>query len=144
MHLRSLVVALLAAAPCWAASYYTVRPDDPKAVYLTHEAFGAHADGVSDDSDAIQRAIDQVPAGGGVVFVPEGRYRITKTIYVWPSVRVIGYGATRPVIQLGANTPGFQDPSQEGFLIFFAGGRPGAGRGGSATRRPMSRVHGRL
>ena len=53
-----------------------------------------------------------MPAGGGVVFMPEGRYRITKTIYIWPSVRLIGFGQARPVILLGANTPGFQDANQ--------------------------------
>jgi hypothetical protein len=30
---------------------------------------------------------------GRVVFVPERRYRITKTSYIWPSVRLIGFGA---------------------------------------------------
>jgi sugar lactone lactonase YvrE len=147
MPVRSLLAALLAVVPSWAASYYTVRPDDSKAIYLTRGAFGVHADGVADDSDAIQQAIDQVPAGGGVVFVPEGRYRITKTIYIWPSVRLIGFGAARPVILLGANTPGFQDPAQEGFMIFFAGGRPGAGRGGAggqANQQPRRSAHGNL
>jgi sugar lactone lactonase YvrE len=146
MQLRWLPVVLMAAAPLWAASYYPVRLDDPKAVYLTRDAFPVQADGVADDSDALQQAIDKVPAGGGVLFVPEGRYRITKTIYVWPGVRVIGFGAARPVIVLGANTPGFQDPNQEGFLIFFAGGRPGGGRGGSGggNQQPRRSGHGNL
>ena len=144
MHNRWLFAALLAAAPAWAASYYTVRPDDPKAVYLTSESFPVHADGAADDSDAIQQAIDKVPAGGGVVFVPPGRYRITRTIYVWPAVRLIGFGAARPVVLLGANTPGFQDPNAEGFMIFFAGGRPGSGRGGSANQQPRRSGRGNL
>ena len=62
-------------------------------------------------------------------FSPEGRYRITNTLYIWPGIRVIGYGATRPVIVLPANTPGFQDASREKVMFFFAGGRPGFGRG---------------
>ena len=132
-----IAAALLAAVPIWAGSYYTVRPDDPKAVYL------AGSDGVADETDAIQQAIDNVPAGGGIVFVPEGRYRITKTIYVWPAVRLIGYGATRPVIVLGANTPGFQAPDQEGFMIFFAGSRPGQGRGGGGGANQQPRRSGR-
>src|ERR1017187_3170366 len=110
MSFRWLITVLMAAAPVWAASYYTVRPDDPKAVYLTR--------------DAIQQAIDKVQAGAnqGIVFVPEGRYRITRTIYVWPAIRVIGYGAARPVFLLGRSTPGYQDPSQENYMVFFAGG----------------------
>jgi len=73
-------------APLCAASYYTVRLDDPKAVYVT-----------PDDGDDIQKAIDKVQetTGQGVVFLPEGRYRVTKTINVWPGIRVIGYGPAR-------------------------------------------------
>jgi sugar lactone lactonase YvrE len=125
---------LMAVAPAWAASYYTVRMDDPKAVYLTADAFGARGDGVADDSDAIQKAIDKVQqtVNQGIVFVPEGRYRLTKTVTVWPSIRLIGYGAKRPVFVLADNTPGYQDRNSENYMVFFSGGRPGAGRGGPA------------
>ncbi|HEY2013999.1 MAG TPA: glycosyl hydrolase family 28-related protein, partial [Bryobacteraceae bacterium] len=126
------ILIVAATAPLWAGSYYAVRLDDPKAVYLTSEQFPVHGDGVADDSDGIQQAIDRIQSttNQGVLFVPEGRYRIGKTIYVWPGIRLIGYGATRPVVVLGANTPGYQDPDKESYMVFFAGGRPGAGRGG--------------
>jgi sugar lactone lactonase YvrE len=123
---------LLAAATAEAGpSYYTVRLDDPKAVHL--EAFGARGDGVADDTEAIQHAIDRVheTIGQGIVFVPEGRYRIGTTLHVWPSIRLIGYGVKRPVIVLGANTPGFQDKDAERQMVFFAGSRPGFGRPGA-------------
>ena len=109
--------------------YYTSRPDDPRAVYLTRERFGAVGDGTTDDSDAIQKAIDAVQesTGEGIVFVPEGRYRISRTLYVWPSIRVIGYGANRPAFVLGPRTPGFDDPEHERQLVFFAGRRPAPG-----------------
>ena len=121
---------LLAAMPAWPASYYTVRLDDPKAVYLTRANFAVRGDGAADDSDAIQQAIDKVQetTNQGIVFVPEGRYRITKTIYIWPGIRVIGVGNTRPVLVLAENTPGFQDENKEKQMVFFAGGRPGSGR----------------
>ena len=117
---------------------YTIRLNDPKAVYL--DAFGARGDGVADDSDAIQKAIDKVQetVSQGIVFVPEGRYRLTKTIYVWPSIRLIGYGAKRPVFVLADNTPGYQDRNKENYLVFFAGGRPGA-QGGRGGRRAEDR-----
>jgi sugar lactone lactonase YvrE len=123
-----VVLILLAAAPAWAASFYTVRLNDSKAVYL--DAFGARGDGLADDSGAIQQAIDrmQEAANQGIVFVPEGRYRISRTIYIWPAIRLIGYGARRPVFVLAANTPGYQNESEEAYMIFFAGSRPGARR----------------
>lgn len=119
--LLSVSVPLLAQG----ASVYTERPNDPKAVYLTPANFDVRADGVTDDSAALQAAINQVQetANEGIVFVPSGRYRITRTIYVWPSVRIIGYGPTRPVFVLAPDTPGYQN--HLGYMFFFAGGRPG-------------------
>lgn len=109
-------------------SSYPLRPDDPKAVYLAQPAFPVRGDGQADDSVALQSAIDRVQetTGEGIVFVPEGRYRITRTIYVWPGIRVIGHGAKRPVILLPDHSPGYQQGV--GAMIFFAGFRPGQGR----------------
>jgi hypothetical protein len=85
------------------------RLDDPKAVYLAAPQFGVHADGTSDDSAAMQAAIDKAESSReGIVFVPSGRYRLARTVFVWPGVRVFGYGDTRPVFVLAPNTPGFQ------------------------------------
>ncbi len=105
----------LAVAPAFAQSVYSTRPEDSHAVYLTRSDFGAVADGQADDSDAVQHAIDRVQemTHHGVVFVPEGRYRLTRTIHVWAGIRLIGYGARRPVFVLGANTPGFQQDSPD-------------------------------
>lgn len=51
--------------------------------FLTVKEFGAVGDGVADDTAAIQDAVDAaVSAGGGIVFLPAGTYRITDTIYV--------------------------------------------------------------
>src|ERR1700687_5899486 len=105
-----LGVLVVTTARLCADSQYSARLDDAKAVYLTPDNFPVHADGVADDSDALQQAINRVQetTTQGILFLPSGRYRITRTIYVWPSIRVIGYGKTRPVLVLAANTPGFQ------------------------------------
>jgi len=131
LSIRIVLAALLATATSWGASYYTVRLDDPKAVYLTPGDFPVRGDGLADDTEAIQQAINKVQetTSQGIVFVPQGRYRLTKTINIWPGIRVIGYGAARPVFLLAGNTPGYQDKDNERYMIFFAGGRPGAGRG---------------
>ena len=110
-----------------AESCYPLRPDDPRAVDFTQEAFGAHADGVGDDADALQNAINRVQATrAGVVLIPEGRYRLGKTVYVWQGIRLIGYGAKRPVFVLGRSTPGFQEGTGR-YMIHFADNRPQAG-----------------
>jgi sugar lactone lactonase YvrE len=126
MLLTSVFVLAQAAAPVPGSSYYPLRLDDPRAVYLVAESFPVRGDGAADDTVALQQAIDRVEetTKQGIVFVPEGRYRLTSTLYVWPGIRLIGYGAKRPVLVLGASTPGYQDESAERYMVFFAGRRP--------------------
>ncbi|HYJ35388.1 MAG TPA: glycosyl hydrolase family 28-related protein [Rhizomicrobium sp.] len=109
-------------------SAFVDRPADPRAIQVT----GAAGDGKADDSAAIQAAIDKAAADReeGIVFIPQGRYRITRTIYVWPAVRVFGFGAKRPVFVLADNTPGFAKGVAD--MVIFAGFRLGAG----ASSRP--------
>ena len=59
-------------------------------------------DGIADDSSALQQAINKVQekTNQGILFVPAGRYRLTKTIYIWPGIRLIGFGTTRPAFVL--------------------------------------------
>src|SRR5258708_4648547 len=122
-----LLVLTLLTTPIGAQSYFPLRLDDPKAVYLTRENFPVHGDGTADDTEALQSAINKVQetTGEGIVFVPSGRYRLTATVYVWGGIRVIGFGPTRPVLMLGENTPGYNDKTQEKYMVFFSGSRPG-------------------
>jgi len=115
-----------------AASLYSVRLDDAAAIYLTRENFPVQGDGVADDSAALQQAIDKVASstGAGVLFVPKGTYRLTKTVYVWPGIRLIGYGNSRPVFTLDENTPGFQEGTDK-YMFFFSGGRRSSGNSGT-------------
>ena len=80
--LLSVVFLLLGVVPpAFAASVFTTKLDDPKAVTLS----GAKGDGKADDSAAIQAARDKADTGSdAIVFIPSGRYRLTRTIYVWP------------------------------------------------------------
>jgi len=134
MSLKSLpfwlCLMFIVGSPCLSsgASFYSSRLNDPVAIYLTPENFPVHGDGIGDDSLALQQAIDKVASstGAGVLFIPEGTYRLTKTVYIWPGVRLIGYGDVRPVFTLAENTPGFQEGTEK-YMLFFSGGR-GRGR----------------
>jgi sugar lactone lactonase YvrE len=130
-NLLTVVPLLLTTLPALASaatSYYPERLDDAKAIYLTPDTFHDHGDGVADDSEALQQAINKVQetTNQGILFVPSGRYRLTKTIYVWPGIRLIGFGPSRPTFVLAENTPAFQ--ASPSYMIFFAGARPGHGR----------------
>src|SRR5262245_8926333 len=98
-RLLAVAVVLTASSHGFAASVFTTRPDDPAAVSVTAEEFGVRADGTADDTASLQAAVDKAVAAtngnGGVVFLPAGRYRLTRTLYVWRGVRIVGYGTTR-------------------------------------------------
>lgn len=53
--------------------------------------YGATADGVTDDAGALQKAIDAADlAGGGVVYIPAGKYMLRSQILVRKGVSVYG------------------------------------------------------
>ncbi|MGV8095005.1 MAG: glycosyl hydrolase family 28-related protein [Mangrovibacterium sp.] len=105
-------------------SVYTQRLEDPLAVYFTDVA----ADGSKDVSDALQDAINRVAETikNGVLFIPEGTYRISKTIYIWKGVRLIGYGKKRPVFVLTPNTPDYQEGNGK-YMFHFCHDKPDDG-----------------
>ncbi|MFL6634853.1 MAG: glycosyl hydrolase family 28-related protein [Massilia sp.] len=115
----ALALAFVLATPASAASVsaFQTMPEDPHAV-VVH----AKGDGKTDDTAAIQQAIDAAAnkGEGGVVFLPSGRYRITKSILIPLAVRVYGVGATRPVFVLAPKTPGFQQGVAN--MVIFTGG----------------------
>jgi hypothetical protein len=120
----AILLAMVSSALAATTSVFTSKPEDPKAAYV--QDFGAKGDGKTDDSAALQSAINKVATTrlGGVVFIPAGRYRLTRTLFVWDAVRLIGYGATRPVFVLADNTPGFQTGVAD--MVLFSGSGPTA------------------
>jgi hypothetical protein len=107
-------------------SVYQAKLEDPDAVYFTPANFSITADGKRDISDALQQAITEVKTkhNFGIVFIPEGKYLISKTIFVPQAVRLIGYGKNRPQIILAKNSPGFQtadstDKGKAKYMFWF-------------------------
>ena len=115
------------AAGAQSRSAYVTAPPEPRAMTV-HGA----GDGRADDGPAIQQAIDAAAASGGaghaggIVFLPSGTYRITRTLFLWPGVRMFGVGAHRPIIRLADKAPGFQQGVAT--MLIFAGARRGEGR----------------
>jgi hypothetical protein len=56
--------------------------NDERVQYVSVKDYGAVGDGSTDDTDAIQDAIDAVCAEGGSVFFPAGLYKVTDEITV--------------------------------------------------------------
>ena len=65
-------------------SFYKEKLTDGKAVYFTQDNFNIKNDGTEDVSVQLQEAIHAVVKQDvyGVLFVPEGKYLLSRTIYV--------------------------------------------------------------
>lgn len=66
--------------------------------------FGAVGDGVTDDTAAIQAAINALYSGtvqGGTLFFPKGTYKVTSSIYQKPRVSFLGEGSRQSTITWG-------------------------------------------
>ena len=116
-------------------SFYQKRLQDSDAVYFTAENYHIKADGSMDVSDALQQAIADLKTqhNFGVLFIPEGTYLVSKTIYVPQAIRLIGYGKKRPIIILAKNSPGFQQPDSTDkgkakYMFWFTSSLPQLGK----------------
>lgn len=84
--------------------------DAAKVFNVTDPAYGATGDGVTDDTAAIQAAIDAAEAaGGGRVVFPDGTYRISDTLIIdSDGVSLEGVGVTASTIDC-QDTSGGED-----------------------------------
>lgn len=71
--------------------------------------FGTTGDGVADDTEAIQRALDAVAEGGGIVHLQAGKYLISDSLKVPQGATLLGEGARweGSATQLIIEKPGF-------------------------------------
>lgn len=134
-----LLPAILAVAsldlPLAAQSVYPQRPPEPLAVDLGTPDLHTPTDSSADSAPALQAAIDRIQSTThhGLVLVPSGTYRLGETVHVWAGIRLIGYGPTRPIFVLAANTPGFNAPADiatgDGHpMLWFTDEKPAPGQ----------------
>ncbi|MCX8052799.1 MAG: glycoside hydrolase family 55 protein [Armatimonadetes bacterium] len=88
------------------------RGGDEMSGFFDVKAFGARADGATDDTAAIQKACDEAGKLGGVVNIPAGRYLVKGSIKVPPGVHIKGT----------AGAPQYSEPLV-GTVILATGGR---------------------
>jgi hypothetical protein len=78
---------------------------------LNVKIYGAVGDGVTDDTAAIQAAIDGVSDAGGIIYIPTGDYKITSTLNLLRgtgpfSIRFLGSATLASVISYAGPTNG--------------------------------------
>jgi hypothetical protein len=82
----------LQAQHLWASSFPSF--ESPNAVNVKDAPYGAKGDGRTDDTAAIQRAIDEHET----VFLPKGCYLLTRTLELKPQSKLIGVGQTMSLL----------------------------------------------
>jgi hypothetical protein len=109
---------LLAIVPASSAESIVFPPDagvvDVKAVY------GAKGDGVTDDTQAIQKAIDEVKGIPDTLYFPNGIYLVSGSVGIFNGkahsrdrfLTYQGQSEAGTVIRLKDNCPGFGDPAK--------------------------------
>lgn len=96
-----------------------VYPSDFGALNVTEAPYFAKGDGTTDDTAAIQRALDAHPSSGAIIYLPNGIYRISDTLH-WPhgsnpggeerETVLQGQSREGTVLRLSDNCPGFGSP----------------------------------
>lgn len=125
-----LITCLAVTAACNAA------PLPADANILNVRNFGAKGDGATDDTLAIQAAIDNLPAFNRqhpwqtkIIYFPNGIYRVSGTLarrdsegHYLPCLVIIGESQAKTVIRLADNAPGFQDPAHPKSVLYTSSG----------------------
>ncbi|MEN6372893.1 MAG: glycosyl hydrolase family 28-related protein [Armatimonadota bacterium] len=86
--LRKIYLPLLmAAAIIFSASALSAAP-----ISVSAKDYGAKGDGITDDTAAIQKALDAVTKTQGIVYLPAGSYKISNSLFVPERVTLMGEG----------------------------------------------------
>ncbi|ORX99558.1 pectate lyase superfamily protein-domain-containing protein [Clohesyomyces aquaticus] len=70
--------------------------------FISARSSGARGDGTTDDTNAVQNAINSAASSNKILFFDHGVYKVTKTIYVPPGARMVGEAF--PVIMASGST----------------------------------------
>lgn len=103
-YIRTNTCDLKLTANSWANPVYIRNPFPEGRPRLSIADFGAVGDGVTDDTAAIQAALDQTGGllDGGVVLVPAGIYRVSQTLRVTRRTLLQGDGRHTTIIRAAA------------------------------------------
>ena len=90
----------------WDASFASW--ESPRAVNVKAAPYNAKGDNETDDAEAIQRAINE----HGIVFLPRGRYRVSKTLKLRAETKLVGVHRVFTTLGAMASEGGdFNDPT---------------------------------
>ncbi len=82
----------------------TAPPTPSSSATLNVRDYGAKADGVTNDSAAIQKCMDAAAAAGKTAYLPAGTYAVSSSIYPPSNLVVQGDGPTQTVLAMPARS----------------------------------------
>jgi hypothetical protein len=96
---------------------------EPRSDWLNVHAYGAKGDGVADDTDALQTALDKLSEKAGeasTLYLPPGTYRITRTVTIRQrdGISIVGCGRATRIVWDGPGGNGDQA------RMFWSNGAP--------------------
>lgn len=112
--------------PAVAGAENIIFPPDSGIIDVTAAPYNAKGDGVADDTKAIQAALNDYPAKGAIIYLPNGTYRISNTLKWGKDQRLTvlqGQSRAGTVIHLKDACPGFTDPASPKEMV-WTGGKP--------------------
>lgn len=106
-------------------------PMGSEVVNVKEEPYNAKGDGKEDDTEAIQKALNDHPDGDYIIYLPHGIYKISSAL-MWPSAdkpekayrRTILQGESigGTIISLQDDVPGFENPDFPQAVIYTGDG----------------------
>jgi hypothetical protein len=124
--LPAAVLAVAAAAAAPAAPGDVDFPPDAGLIDVTQPPYNAKGDGRTDDTAAINKAVQAYPNGGVIIYLPKGTYLISDTIkwpkgprgWEWKNIKLRGQNRARTVIRLKDACRGYTDPGRPKAMIW--------------------------
>jgi len=107
-------------------------PGDSGIVDVTKPPYNATPNDDKDDTQAIQKALDDNPSGNKIIYLPNGVYIVSDTLrwssgphsgWAWKRTILQGESQNGTIIKLCDNCPGFSDPNNPKAVI-WTGQRP--------------------
>jgi hypothetical protein len=128
--LRVLLLSVVAGLSAIARGESIVFPDDAGVINVK-TAYGAKGDGVTDDTAAIQKAVDEVKGKPNTLYFPDGTYLISDGVGIFngtPHSRdrfLVWQGQSQAgtIIRLKDNASGFADPAQPKIAVSIYDGK---------------------
>lgn len=99
-----------------------IAPHPESADIVSVMSFGAKADGVTDDTQAFQKAMDSFGTQGGTVYIPRGSYLIAGSLNVPQAVTLKGAFESVPSHN-GIRNKGLPKPGDDGTTLLITGNK---------------------